>query len=114
MPANAECCANGQYCLAGTTCEWVYGEMTCNCGGGDCSNSDPNAQAAATETVTATVAAPTPTSAPPASSPSSSSNGSGGGQGLSSATLAGIGSVAGIVSAVVAVWMCICCRKKRD
>jgi hypothetical protein len=109
-PTGADCCSNGQYCIPPSACELVDGEMICQCAGDDCNETDtaPSAQRAMSGAVAATAAASSSTSAPSGSSPSSSQNGSGGGQGPSPGVWAAIGSVAGVVSAAVAVWVCIC------
>jgi hypothetical protein len=121
VPTGADCCSNGQYCSPSFACELVNGEMTCQCVGNDCNetNTAPSAQTAVSGAVTATAAALSSTLAPPGSSPSSlsspssSQTGSGGGQGTSPRVWEITGSVAGVVSAVVALFGCISYRRRR-
>ena len=128
IPSTAMCCSNGQYCLEGTTCQIVDGQMTCQCISTNCGiDSTPSSSAASTSATATTTLVSQPTvltistptlsqTSSPTSSPTSTSGGTNNksGSGLSSGALAGIGSIAGIISCVVTVWGCIFWRKHRS
>jgi len=124
IPSTAICCSNGQYCLEGTTCQIVDDQMTCQCISENCGiDSTPSSSAALTSAAATATPASQPTvstiSTPTLSQTSNPTSTSGGtdnksGSGLSSGALAGIGSIAGIISCVVAVWGCICWRKRHS